>query len=233
MFLLVPGCGWTNVDFHEERPINCAHRGASGHAPENTLAALEKAIALGADMAEIDVQPTADDSWPCSTTTLWSAPAPAPGRCGSKPWPNCGAGRGLVVRPGMAGQTHSPLGEVLDFTRGRLPLNIEMKVARPRKGRCGIGMRHCMIIILRIIAAAGLVTSFDTDCRRDQAADPDLTVGSILGRAAVPDMGVPRRVDVLSAEKSLVDAAFMDRRRVAPARRSTSGPSTNPQTCAA
>jgi glycerophosphoryl diester phosphodiesterase len=26
-----------------------AHRGASGHEPENTLAAVEKAIALGAD----------------------------------------------------------------------------------------------------------------------------------------------------------------------------------------
>jgi len=32
-----------------------AHRGASGHAPENTLLAVGKAIALGADWIEIDV----------------------------------------------------------------------------------------------------------------------------------------------------------------------------------
>lgn len=32
-----------------------AHRGASGHEPENTLIAIEKAISLGADWMEIDV----------------------------------------------------------------------------------------------------------------------------------------------------------------------------------
>jgi glycerophosphoryl diester phosphodiesterase len=32
-----------------------AHRGASGHEPENTLLAVEKAIALGADWVEVDV----------------------------------------------------------------------------------------------------------------------------------------------------------------------------------
>lgn len=37
-----------------------AHRGASAHAPENTLAAFRKAAALGADMVELDVQMSAD-----------------------------------------------------------------------------------------------------------------------------------------------------------------------------
>ncbi len=32
-----------------------AHRGASGHEPENTLLAVEKAIVLGADWIEVDV----------------------------------------------------------------------------------------------------------------------------------------------------------------------------------
>jgi glycerophosphoryl diester phosphodiesterase len=32
-----------------------AHRGASGYAPENTLAAFRKAIQMGADMVEFDV----------------------------------------------------------------------------------------------------------------------------------------------------------------------------------
>lgn len=38
-----------------------AHRGASGTTPENTLAAVEQAIADGAHWVEIDVQRTADD----------------------------------------------------------------------------------------------------------------------------------------------------------------------------
>src|SRR5690625_4265485 len=40
--------------------IVVAHRGASGYAPENTLAALRLARERGADMAEIDVRQTAD-----------------------------------------------------------------------------------------------------------------------------------------------------------------------------
>src|SRR5580765_3256853 len=41
------------------RPI-IAHRGASGAAPENTLAAFELAVRQGADAFELDVRLTAD-----------------------------------------------------------------------------------------------------------------------------------------------------------------------------
>ena len=42
------------------RPLVIAHRGASGFAPENTLAAFKLALALGADGVEMDVQLSAD-----------------------------------------------------------------------------------------------------------------------------------------------------------------------------
>jgi glycerophosphoryl diester phosphodiesterase len=42
-------------------PLVIAHRGASGLAPENTLAAFRLAIALGADGVEMDVQLSADE----------------------------------------------------------------------------------------------------------------------------------------------------------------------------
>jgi glycerophosphoryl diester phosphodiesterase len=41
-------------------PVVVGHRGAAGHAPENTLAAVDKAHALGADWVETDVQRTRD-----------------------------------------------------------------------------------------------------------------------------------------------------------------------------
>ncbi len=37
-----------------------AHRGASGHAPENTLAAFRKAVAFGATFIETDLQLSRD-----------------------------------------------------------------------------------------------------------------------------------------------------------------------------
>jgi glycerophosphoryl diester phosphodiesterase len=43
-----------------DRPLIAAHRGAAELAPENTLPALEYAVAYGVDVLEIDVQQTAD-----------------------------------------------------------------------------------------------------------------------------------------------------------------------------
>ena len=67
------GVDWVQTDFAEEviasqvlknlaaKPVKIAHhRGASRYAPENTLPALEKAIRLGADFVEFDVQTTRD-----------------------------------------------------------------------------------------------------------------------------------------------------------------------------
>jgi glycerophosphoryl diester phosphodiesterase len=42
------------------KPWVIAHRGASGHAPENTFAAFERAIALGAEFIETDLHLTRD-----------------------------------------------------------------------------------------------------------------------------------------------------------------------------
>lgn len=42
------------------RPVVFAHRGASAHAPENTIAAFELAVNQGADAIELDVKLTAD-----------------------------------------------------------------------------------------------------------------------------------------------------------------------------
>lgn len=43
------------------KPLVWAHRGASGYALENTLAAFQKAVDLGADGVELDIQLTKDD----------------------------------------------------------------------------------------------------------------------------------------------------------------------------
>lgn len=43
-----------------DRPLVIGHRGAAGLAPENTLAGIDRALALGADGVEVDVHRSAD-----------------------------------------------------------------------------------------------------------------------------------------------------------------------------
>jgi glycerophosphoryl diester phosphodiesterase len=52
--------GQIQTDRGEEGVLVIAHRGASGHAPENTLAAFKKGVALGAAFIETDLQLTRD-----------------------------------------------------------------------------------------------------------------------------------------------------------------------------
>ena len=41
--------------------LRIGHRGACGHAPENTLASIEEAIVLRCALTEVDIQRTSDD----------------------------------------------------------------------------------------------------------------------------------------------------------------------------
>lgn len=61
----------------EKQTLVWAHRGASGYAPENTLEAFRKAIEMGADGVELDVQLTRMENWLSSTTRRLTVPATA------------------------------------------------------------------------------------------------------------------------------------------------------------
>ncbi|HXG95153.1 MAG TPA: glycerophosphodiester phosphodiesterase family protein [Blastocatellia bacterium] len=54
-----------STDVNQTKPLLIAHRGASGYAPEHTLAAYELAIQQGADFVEQDLQITKDGALIC------------------------------------------------------------------------------------------------------------------------------------------------------------------------
>lgn len=60
MRLPMPASTVRRSDGLPRRPLTIAHRGASAEAPENTLAAVRRAVALGADAIELDVQRSRD-----------------------------------------------------------------------------------------------------------------------------------------------------------------------------
>ncbi len=189
--------------------INCAHRGASGQAPENTLGALTRALALGADMAEIDVRLTADGllavihdatlerttdgQGPVSARTMAELKKLDAGSWFGREW---------------AGERIPELGEVLALAGGRLRLNIELKPDDRPEAMLDELLRQ---LALHDLDRRCVVTSFDADLVDElKARSPGQAAGYIFGADDLPGWAFSAKVEVLSAERSLVDAAFCE-----------------------
>lgn len=111
----------------------CGHRGASGHAPENTIAAFREALEAGATWIEFDVQLTADgevivlhDTYLERTTDLKQRVRPSTLTLAELKKLDAGSWFG----PGFAGERIPTLDEVLEEFKGKLGFNVEIK-SRP------------------------------------------------------------------------------------------------------
>ena len=63
-----------------------AHRGGFGYAPENTLSAVKKAVDIGVDRIEVDVQQTADGVVVCLHDKTLDRTTSGKGKVGEKPF---------------------------------------------------------------------------------------------------------------------------------------------------
>ena len=111
-----------------------AHRGNSGPIPENTLAAIESAIKLRVDMVEVDIRLTKDGVPILMHNDRVDSTTSGTGRVVDLTWDelktlDAGSWRG----PEFAGETVHALDEVLDKTRGRVALNLDIKVPEAAK----------------------------------------------------------------------------------------------------
>jgi glycerophosphoryl diester phosphodiesterase len=99
-----------------------AHRGASGHAPENTLLAFEKAIGLGCQWIELDVRCSADGRAMVIHDECLDRTTTGCGRISDHTFDylrSFDAGKGERI---------PTLREVLEVAGGRVGINIEIKV---------------------------------------------------------------------------------------------------------
>lgn len=97
-----------------------AHRGASGHAPENTLAAFQKAIELEADWIELDVYAVENELVVIHDDRLDRT------TCGKGKIAECSLDY-IRNRNAGNGEKVPLLAEVLDLAGGRIRINIELK----------------------------------------------------------------------------------------------------------
>lgn len=188
--------------------INCAHRGASGLAPENTIAALELAARLGASMAEIDIQQTADDQ-----LVLFHDDSLRRTSNGSGPLWKKTLGQLKLLDAGSwfseeyVGEGIPTLADAVATTRGLLKLNIELKLHGHERKLAFLAAKKLQDLDCLPWC---LTTSFDREVI-DQLGEllPGLKTGYIVDRLSWDDALLETRVSVLSLEKSLITSELV------------------------
>lgn len=109
-------------------PLVIAHRGASGSAPENTMAAFEKAIAFGSDMIELDVQRSKDGHIVVIHDHTLKRTTNGTGEVRQHTLEELQQlDAGSWFGEEFAGERIPTLTQVLDLVRGKCALNIEIK----------------------------------------------------------------------------------------------------------
>ncbi|QEH34186.1 Glycerophosphoryl diester phosphodiesterase [Aquisphaera giovannonii] len=111
-----------------ERVIVTAHKGFSAIAPENTLSSFRKAIEVGADYAELDVQATSDGAIVVNHDRDLMRVGNDPRRIRDMTLAEVKAvDVGRVYGPPYVGERVPTLAEVIDLAKGRIRLQIELK----------------------------------------------------------------------------------------------------------
>jgi glycerophosphoryl diester phosphodiesterase len=187
-----------------------AHRGASASRPENTLPAVEQAIAEGADWIEIDVQESADGAVMVVhdsdfmklagvPTRVWEASAEEIGEIDVGAW----------FGPDFAGTRVPTLAEVLAAAEGRARVLIELK----HYGHA----ERLEERVAGIVEAAGMtgqiaVMSLDhPSAARMKALRPEWRVG-LLAATALGDLA-RLEADFLAVSSRLASAGLIARAR--------------------
>jgi len=183
-----------------------AHRGARGHAPENTLAAFDKAIELKAPWVELDVQLHADQLWVFHDQRLE--------RCtNGKGWLADHKVEALRQLDAGGGQRIPYLREVLHHLKGRISVNVELKT--------GDGTAAAVATALREAVASGwkpaqfLVSSFHLpELREFKRRMPEVPLGVLL--CGVP-LHLAAAATELGAQVLSVDRDFAEPELIADA----------------
>ncbi len=105
-----------------------AHRGASGYAPENTMASFQKAIELGAKEIELDVHQTSDGEIVVLHDAVLTKTTNGHGKvCNTKYSKLRTYDAGFWFGNEFKGEKVPLLSEILDFIRGNARVIIEIK----------------------------------------------------------------------------------------------------------
>jgi glycerophosphoryl diester phosphodiesterase len=174
-------------DLTYHRADTIAHRGASGYAPENTMAAFRKAVEMKADYIELDVQVTRDGHLVVIHDNTVDRTTDGTGRVGAltfKEMRRLDAGR--FFHSAFAGEPIPTFDEVLDEFRGKVGILIELKSPELYPGvekRVADALRKRGMDKTR--SARVIVQSFHFDSlKRFHKLLPDIPIGVLTNKAS-------------------------------------------------
>ena len=203
-----PSGGSAGSDAGDDGFLVIGHRGARGHAPENTLLALDTGIRLGAPWLEFDVQ-----LHPCGALLVFHDLTLDRTTNGRGPLAACDFEALRRLDAGQ-GQQIPTLEEALDLVEQRASLNIELKTAD--------GTGEAVAAVLRQYLAAGwpaerfLVSSFHLpELWEFRQAAPEIPVGVLLGGVPLDFAGCATELQAASVN---ISSEFVDPRLVADAK---------------
>lgn len=206
--------------FDRGRTLNWAHRGASGHAPQNTLAAFLLAAEMGADGIELDVHLTQDGEVVVIHDDTIDATTDGHGRVGDLSLAELQAfDAGSSFDASFAGESIPTLQQVFDAVGHRLLVNVEIKAeAGPRPS-------YLEAEVVRLIednqmTGRVIISSFaPASLRRVRRLNPRLPLGFLY---APPEPAfLPRLLSLLGTPYQALHPYYrlVDARYVAQARR--------------
>ncbi|MDR6551294.1 glycerophosphodiester phosphodiesterase family protein [Paenibacillus qinlingensis] len=187
-----------------------AHRGSSGHTPENTLAAFQQAITDHAGYAELDVQETADgvvmlmhDNSADRTTginkNMWEVTSAELQQANAGSW----------YHKDYKDERVPTLDEVITLAKGHLKLNIELK----NNGHVvDLAKKTVDIIQSHDFVKECTVTSFDAELlHKVKSLNSAIKTGLIVGQNTdnLNELMKSSDYDVISAAYPLVNESFM------------------------
>ncbi len=195
-------------DIFSETQIT-AHRGSSRSAPENTMAALTAAVEEIADYAELDVQLTRDEAVVLGHDATLKRVAGVNRSIASMTWEELQElDVGSWFSPEFAGERIPALEEVLDFCKGKINLNIEIK----NVGKDSLLPEKVVRLIMeRGMEEQCVVTSTSLGyLEQVKLLAPQLRTGYILS-AAYGDFDFGEKVDFISIRASFVNRRMVER----------------------
>ncbi len=176
------------------RPFAIGHRGAMGHAPENTMASFQRGWELGAGLVELDIHVSADDALIVIHDERLDRTTDSSGLVAELTVDQIKrADAGSWYGPEFAGEGVPLLSEVIEWARGKIGLAIEVKngpIFYPR-----IAELLVRELDQREFVDEALVISFDHPAlRRLKELNPRIKTGMLYGARLLDPVAAARAV---------------------------------------